>query len=174
MAKSPRRGVPAPWLTPAERAVIDATLGAALEQSSPARLRAAATRARTLCAKWRDLLARQSRPGQRTDGRAAAEAKVRTREKADLFAGAVRRVEARLAELEAAAGRVATPRGPAAAKPRKPTPAPTAGFDATRQRSAKASAVKARLAGAGKKRRSGHVLARGQRSQAGRDARGRR
>jgi hypothetical protein len=242
-------------LTAAERQVLDSSVGSAIAKATHGQVQAAMVRARTLRDKWRDLHAQQTRSTKRTAGTPAANA--RSREKSELFDGAVKRLEARLAEIGSAiaglatgkptkktAARVAAARTPAkaarkignrqaragvrsemkqaaralqrpqapksAAPAVKPAAAATAKveavvaapvkkklskkvrnagalkklaaqaanqplkFDKTKQRSARAAATAARVKFDGQStRRSGHALARGQRSQARRDNRSR-
>lgn len=252
MASSSRSGGPTAdlrsLLTSGERVLLEATTGSALAKASQAEVQKTLKRAREFRDKWRDLHAAQSRSNKRTKDRGAANA--RSREKHELFHGAVARVEARLAEFGAAveaavrgvaaratgkSARRATHRAtraglraelketaaaltkkPAAAKPvvkaaaakpvkpvkvaaavakaepvvkkasvaRKPVKVVSkktltaqgtgqhVGFDASKQRKARAAANVARLKFDGQiTRRGGHMLARGQRSQARRDGR---
>ena len=220
-------------LTTAERKLLEATTGSVLAKASQKQVQSLMTRARLLRDKWRDLHAAQSRSTKRTKDRGAANA--RSREKAELFAGAVTRLEERLAAVEGAvvaavrggpsraAGKAsrqakqrsartglrtelrraaamlsskpaakpaAKPAVKPAAKLAKPQPAAPAApaaskkklaatgtgqhiaFDVGKQRKARAAATVARLKFDGQvTRRGGHMLARGQRSQARRDGR---
>jgi hypothetical protein len=87
-------------LTTAERKLLEATTGSVLAKASQKQVQSLMTRARLLRDKWRDLHAAQSRSTKRTKDRGAANA--RSREKAELFAGAVTRLEERLAAVEGA------------------------------------------------------------------------
>jgi hypothetical protein len=86
------------WLTAAERKLLDGTLGRSLAEASQKQLQATMAKARTLRDKWRDLFNRQMKSSKRT-ARRGEPVNSRSLDKADLFAAAVRRVEARLAEL---------------------------------------------------------------------------
>lgn len=85
-------------LTAAERKVFDSSTGKALAAAGRDQLQAAVGQARTLRDKWRDLYAQQTRTTKRT-AKAGTAANDRSRDKADLFAGAVERLEKRLAEI---------------------------------------------------------------------------
>jgi len=85
-------------LTAAERKVFDSSIGKEIAAAGRAELQAAIGHARTLRDKWRDLYARQTRTTKRTP-KAGTGANDRSREKSELFAGAVERLEARLAEV---------------------------------------------------------------------------
>lgn len=84
-------------LTTAERKVLESTTGSALGRASQQQVQSLMKRARELRDKWRDLQESQSRSTKRTKDRGAANA--RSREKHELFHGAVARLEARLAEF---------------------------------------------------------------------------
>ena len=84
-------------LTTAERRVVEATTGSALAKATQQQVQALAKQARDLRDKWRDLHESQNRSNKRTKDRGAANA--RSREKHELFHGAVARLEARLAEF---------------------------------------------------------------------------
>ncbi len=86
------------WLTAAERKLLDGTLGRSLAEASQKQLQATMSKARTLRDKWRDLFNRQMKSSKQT-ARRGEPVNSRSLDKADLFAAAVRRVEARLAEL---------------------------------------------------------------------------
>jgi len=85
-------------LTAAEQKVLSSSMGAAIAKASREQVQAAMSRARTLRDKWRDLHADQTR-GTKRSPKAAAGANRRTKEKHEVFDGAVKRLEARLAEL---------------------------------------------------------------------------
>lgn len=141
MAKSSRsssRSVPVldqvrELLTDAERRVLESSIGAAIAKASREQVQAAMTRARTLRDKWRDLAAQQTRSSKRSSG--SRNANARSHEKSALFDGAIKRFEARLAELGSAIGALAkgtaakpASRVAAARKPSKPSkPARKAG-----------------------------------------------
>jgi len=90
------------WLTAAERKLLDGTLGQTLARASQKQLQATIARARMLRDKWRDLFARQMKSAKRSISRGET-VNSRSLDKAELFAAAVRRVEARLGELLAGA-----------------------------------------------------------------------
>lgn len=106
-------------LTAAERNVLHSSMGETIAKATREQVEAAMKRARTLRDKWRDLHASQTRTTKRAPKANAANE--RTRAKHDVFDGAVKRLEARLAELaggmKAAVGRQAARLG--AAKPSK-------------------------------------------------------
>jgi len=85
-------------LTAAERRVFDSSVGRELVAAGREQLQAAISQARTLRDKWRDLYAQQTRTTKRT-AKAGTPANDRSREKSELFAGALVRLEARLAEV---------------------------------------------------------------------------
>lgn len=85
-------------LTAAERKVFDSSIGKEIAAAGRAELQAAIGQARTLRDKWRDLYAKQTRTTKRTT-KAGTGANDRSREKSELFAGALQRLETRLAEL---------------------------------------------------------------------------
>lgn len=84
-------------LTSAERTVLEATTGSALAKATQKEVQKLVKQARDLRDKWRGLHESQSRSNKRTKDRGAANA--RSREKHELFHGAVGRLEARLAEF---------------------------------------------------------------------------
>lgn len=198
-----RLGAPSPrtparaesWLTAAERKLLDGTLGRSLAAATSKQLQATMAKARTLRDKWRDLFNRQMKASKR-GGRGGEQVNSRSLDKADLFAAAVRRIEARLAELAGAlapsAAEPAASTRPAKAPPKpvvtKPVKSKKArqagalkavaaggsavGYDPRKQRSAKASATATRIKLDGlSTRRRGHTLAAGKRKQARRDGR---
>ena len=85
-------------LTAAERRVFDSSVGREIVAAGREQLQAAISQARTLRDKWRDLYAQQTRTTKRT-AKAGTPANDRSREKSELFAGALVRLEARLAEV---------------------------------------------------------------------------
>jgi hypothetical protein len=103
------------WLTAAERKLLDGTLGRGLAEASQKQLQATVARARTLRDKWRDLFARQMKAAKRTPQR-GDQVNSRSLDKAELFAAAVRRVEARLVELIEGVPNAAASLKPAAKK----------------------------------------------------------
>lgn len=84
-------------LTSAERGVLEATTGSALAKATQQEVQKLIKQTRDLRDKWRDLHESQNRSNKRTKDRGAANA--RSREKHELFRGAVARLEARLAEF---------------------------------------------------------------------------
>jgi hypothetical protein len=84
-------------LTSAERGVLEATTGSALAKATQQEVQKLIKQTRDLRDKWRGLHESQSRSNKRTKDRGAANA--RSREKHELFRGAVARLEARLAEF---------------------------------------------------------------------------
>jgi hypothetical protein len=84
-------------LTSAERGVLEATTGSALAKATQQEVQKLIKQTRELSDKWRGLHESQSRSNKRTKDRGAANA--RSREKHELFRGAVARLEARLAEF---------------------------------------------------------------------------
>lgn len=86
------------WLTAAERKLLDGTVGRSLAEATRLQLQATMTRARRLRDKWRDLFNRQMQATKRA-APGASQANSRSLDKAELFAAAVRRVEARLVDL---------------------------------------------------------------------------
>ena len=120
------------WLTAAERKLLDGTLGQTLARASQKQLQATMARARTLRDKWRDLFARQMKSAKRSSHRGET-VNSRSLDKAELFAAAVRRVEARLEELFTGAAPAPGRRAAATASAAKPSKASrTAGHRGTR------------------------------------------
>ena len=90
-------------LTAAEKKVLESSMGAAVAKASREQVEAAMRRARVLRDKWRDLNASQTRTTKRTV--AAGGGNRRTKDKYDVFADAVRRLEQRLTEFAGSVGR---------------------------------------------------------------------
>jgi hypothetical protein len=137
MAKSPRRtagSASAAWLTAPERRVLDGTVGTHLASATRNQLMSVMKQARTLRDKWRDLFNRQTISTKRTPARGNTPANTRSLEKSDLFAAAVKRLEARLAELTGGedGGASRTPKGRTNPKKSTRKPARQAGHRATR------------------------------------------
>ena len=84
--------------TAAERQLLASSEASGLARSTPAQVQALLARARLLRDKWRDLLAQQSRVQKRVTP-AVAQANARSRAKAELFDGAVKRLESHVASL---------------------------------------------------------------------------
>lgn len=87
-------------LTSAEQKVLASSMGATIAKATREQVEAAMKRARGLRDKWRDLHATQARSTKRTP-KAGSAVNERTKAKHDVFDGAVKRLEARLAELTA-------------------------------------------------------------------------
>jgi hypothetical protein len=110
MAKS-SRGTPRPaslptgtLLTPTERRILDKSVGRSLTDATQKQLQATLLSARALRNKWQDLFRRQTVASKRTTRRGKS-VNTRSLDKSELFAAAVKRIEARIA---AAADAVAT------------------------------------------------------------------
>lgn len=87
-------------LTTAEQKVLHSSMGVAIAKATKEQVEAAMGRARILRDKWRDLHAAQSRSTKRSS-KAGTAVNQRTKAKHDVFDGAVKRLEARLAEFAA-------------------------------------------------------------------------
>lgn len=87
--------------TAAERQLLASSEASGLARSTPAQVQSLLVRARLLRDKWRDLLAKQARVQKRVTP-AVAQANARSRAKAELFDGAVKRLEAHVASLQGA------------------------------------------------------------------------
>lgn len=98
--------------TPAEQRLLDHSTADALAKAALAEVKETLGRMRAARDKWRSLAAHQDRGAKRSP-RAVSPANARSRDKAEVFAGAVKRLEAHLAE--GASGQVTT----AAARGRK-------------------------------------------------------
>jgi len=85
-------------LTAAEEKVLHSTMGAAIAKATREQVEATMARARAFRDKWRDLHADQTRSTKRSPAASKA-ANQRSREKHEVFADAVKRLEARLAEV---------------------------------------------------------------------------
>lgn len=100
-------------LTTAERTFLESSFGSSVEKASEQMLRSAIRKARDLRDKWLDAFTRQNRANKRARGPAVKGAlgtpiapspsNLRSREKADLFDGALRRLEERLRAILAPA-----------------------------------------------------------------------
>ncbi len=101
MANSSRRtgSSSTAWLTAAEQRVLDSSVGSSLATATRNQLQAAIKQTRTLRDKWRDLFNRQSLTTKKGAARTNDPANTRSLEKAELFAAAVKRLEARIEEL---------------------------------------------------------------------------
>jgi hypothetical protein len=130
-SRSPAAGPSAAWLTASERQVLDSTVGTPLAVATRSQLLAAMKKSRTLRDNWRDLFNRQTISTKRTSGGRNDPANTRSLEKSDLFAAAVRRLEARIAELDSGVAVRGTTGRTAARKPTR-KPARQAGHRATR------------------------------------------
>jgi hypothetical protein len=109
-------------LTAAERKVFDSSLGKQIAAASREQIQAAIGQARSLRDKWRDLYAEQTR-GTKRSAKAGSGANDRSREKSELFAGALERLETRLAEVGTAVQAAAKQATRAVRKAVKPKPA---------------------------------------------------
>ncbi len=87
-------------LTAAEKKVLDGTLGESLASATKQQLQALRKQARTLRDKWHDLFKRQTLATKRKPV-STDQANARSREKADVFGDAVKRVEAQLVAIAA-------------------------------------------------------------------------
>jgi hypothetical protein len=137
MAKSPRStagSASAAWLTAPERRVLDSTVGMPLASATRNQLMSVMKQARTLRDKWRDLFNRQTISTKRAPGGRNDPANTRSLEKSELFAAAVKRLEARLAELtdEKGGGTGRSAAGRTAVKKPARKPVRQAGHRATR------------------------------------------
>jgi len=118
-------------LTSAEKKVLDGTLAASLAAATRAQLQAARKQARSLRDKWRDLFSRQTISTKRTPDRSRDQSNTRSKEKADLFGDAVKRIEARLLELVEGVSAAVKGTKPAAKAKAKPKASPAASKAAT-------------------------------------------
>ena len=85
-------------LTAAEQNVLQSSMGSTIAKATREQVEAARARARALRDKWRDLHDGQTRSTKRSP-KAGGKVNLRSREKHELFDGAVKRLEARLAEF---------------------------------------------------------------------------
>ena len=85
-------------LTAAEQNVLQSSLGSTIAKATRDQVEAARARARALRDKWRGLHDGQTRSTKRSP-KAGGKVNLRSREKHELFDGAVKRLEARLAEF---------------------------------------------------------------------------
>jgi hypothetical protein len=99
-------------LTAAEQNVLQSSMGSTIAKATREQVEAARARARALRDKWRDLHDDQTRSTKRSP-KSGGKVNLRSREKHELFDGAVKRLEARLAEF---AGGVRTVVGKQAAR----------------------------------------------------------
>lgn len=120
-SRSPRTSVSdsQSLLTQAERRILDSSVGRSLAEATQKQLQATLAKARTLRNKWQDLFKRQTMATKRTASH-ADQANTRSLDKSELFAAAVKRIEARIAEAAEAVNqavasmeRAATGAGPA-------------------------------------------------------------
>ena len=137
MAKS-SRGTPRPaslptgtLLTPTERRILDKSVGRSLTDATQKQLQATLLSARALRNKWQDLFRRQTVASKRTTRRGKS-VNTRSLDKSELFAAAVKRIEARIAAaadavatavaaMEQAATRAVAPKATKKAVKKKPT-----------------------------------------------------
>jgi hypothetical protein len=135
-------------LTLAERRILDSSVGRSLSEATQTQLRTALAKARGLRDKWQELFKRQTVVSKRT-GRVAESANTRSLDKSELFAAAVKRIEARITQAtEAVAAAVAAMEEAAGGgskseskSKKKPLTKPT-----RKKTSARTAAAKARLA----------------------------
>ena len=85
-------------LTAAEQNVLQSSMGSTIAKATREQVEAARARARALRDKWRDLHDDQTRSTKRSP-KSGGKVNLRSREKHELFDGAVKRLEARLAEF---------------------------------------------------------------------------
>lgn len=109
-------------LTAAEQKVLASSMGATIAKATREQLEAAMKRARGLRDKWRDLHSTQARSTKRTP-KAGSTVNERTKAKHDVFDNAVKRLEARLAEMTADVKTVVRGRAPRLSAATKPTKA---------------------------------------------------
>ncbi|MCE9629111.1 MAG: hypothetical protein K8S94_00120 [Planctomycetia bacterium] len=180
-------------LTAGEKRVLQASTESAIAKATRQELVTAMAHARTLRDKWRDLHAKQSRTTKRSDAAGSA-VNQRTRDKHDVFADAVKRLEARLATSSDGARPTAKAKPSVAVKPTAAKPVATAKTAVVKPAAVKPAVVKSAVKsakpvskpavkatfkvakpklGAAKARRVGHVMASNKRSQARRDGRSR-
>lgn len=181
--------------TAAELRFVESCRGRVLAKATEAQLRERIAVARELRDKWADAYTRQRRQDKQEQGFPANKADVRSREKSELFAEVLGRVEAQLEKIAAPAKTGKTKQTAAAPKSAVKGPAVHAeniadehtdrqqwAAAATRrdrvkygQRGAGAAATRDRMRTAGLDTRiRAHVAARGKRSQARRDSKGKR
>ncbi|MFM8577510.1 MAG: hypothetical protein ACKOCN_01715 [Planctomycetaceae bacterium] len=130
-------------LTDAERTFLESSFGSSVEKATEKMLQTAIRRARDLRDKWLDKFTRQNRSTKRSRGGAVkgalgspvatAASNVRSREKAELFDGALRRFEERLRAIlepkvtvEAKVAATAPRKSSRSAKSSRPTKASSA------------------------------------------------
>lgn len=103
MAKSARdmsrlSGVPpTSLLTLAERRILDSSVGRSLAEATQKQLQSTLAKARLLRNKWQDLFKRQTVAAKRTNQRGES-VNTRSLDKSELFAAAVKRIEARITQ----------------------------------------------------------------------------
>ncbi|MGI9176897.1 MAG: hypothetical protein ACR2IT_03465 [Pirellulales bacterium] len=109
-------------LTAAEQKVLSSSMGATIAKASKEQVQAAMSRARALRDKWRDLHADQTR-GTKRSPKAGTGVNRRSKEKHEVFDGAVKRLEARLAELASGVRAAVTKQAARLSAATKPTKA---------------------------------------------------
>jgi hypothetical protein len=114
MSTSPRA-----LLNASESRLVDASRGAALKNASASELKKHIARARALRDKWRDVYQEQRRGTQAARTSRATTANRRSREKSEVFAEALARLEGRLERLQASGQ--AADGGGSAARQGRPT-----------------------------------------------------
>jgi hypothetical protein len=154
MAKSPRKGSRSTGvsttslLTLAERRVLDSSVGRTLAEATQKQLQATLARARILRDKWQDLFKRQTLAAKRTLSRGQP-VNTRSLDKSELFAAAVKRIEARITQateaVAAAVGAMEETVGGkgkrAAASVKKPARKPTAAKPVPKKSAARKAAA---------------------------------
>jgi hypothetical protein len=108
---------PGALLNASESRLVEASRGTALKNASAGELKRYIARARALRDKWRDVYEEQRRGTQKARTSRATTANRRSREKSEVFAEALARLEGRLEKLHAA-GETAAGGRSAAGKPR--------------------------------------------------------
>ena len=152
MAKSSRgtsrsSGVsPTSLLTLAERRILDSSVGRSLAEASHKQLHSTLAKARVLRDKWQDLFKRQTLTTKRTNQRGEP-VNTRSLDKSELFAAAVKRIEARITQAADAVAAAVTAmekaagRGPAKQGAKKPVAKSAKKKPAARSAAAKAAAA---------------------------------
>jgi hypothetical protein len=126
--------------TAPERSLLTASRGGDLEKATETELGRLVARARTLRDKWRDQFRMQRRTTVKTERARVTEGNERSREKAELFADAVGRFEARIAALGAKVSAAVTAGRKAAARAKPGKTARAAAHRGTRAQTRKALA----------------------------------
>jgi len=153
MAKSSRGTIrssgvsPTSLLTLAERRILDSSVGRSLAEATHKQLHSTLAKARVLRDKWQDLFKRQTLTAKRTNQRGEP-VNTRSLDKSELFAAAVKRIEARITQAADAVAAAVTAmekaagRGPAKQGAKKPVAKSAKKKPAARSAAAKAAAAK--------------------------------